>query len=459
MYQKKASVFMSTPFLTVLLCLLPLARGLGQSSFRKSVHTAAVVSTLASLSSASSVTASTAKPTTAVQSSSSQPSCSISGKTCNLPKFRDCRFILVMCLVAVAIVLYPIGRFLAKQWSFRRERIFGAMAGDAAVYYYLQFRQGSKVIADHPVEASQAPFEKEDQDAYLTQFKRDFYLWYGKRYYIAPTLMLAVLTFSSAWWAVGVLNGWSLSTPSDSYRMLVAAALAGAFMWVVSDELDRLRRRDFTTNDVYYYVFRILIAIPFAWALSKTQISDSGGALTIPVTIPIAFFLGAFPTTTLFTLARRFVSQTLKLGDDKESGDLELEKLQSVVKPNAERFKAEDISTITALAYADPIDLTIRTNFDLNYVVDCVSQALMWIYFGDDCKSLFQFSLRGAQEIAALVLWSHDKTNADHYTNANQAIVDAAGTLKIKMNELAFRATLDQIAEDPYTIFLVNMWQ
>ena len=95
------------------------------------------------------------------------------------------------------------------------------------------------------------------------------------------------------------------------------------------------------------------------------------------MSIPIAFFLGAFPTTTLFTLARRFVSQTLKLGDDKESGDLELEKLQSVVKPNAERFKAEDISTITAMAYADPIDLTIRTNFDLNYVVDCMSQALM----------------------------------------------------------------------------------
>ena len=41
----------------------------------------------------------------------------------------------------------------------------------------------------------------------------------------------------------------------------------------------------------------------------------------------------------------------------------------------------------------------------------------------------------------------------------NQAIVDAAGALKVKMNELAFRATLDQIAEDPYTIFLVDMWQ
>ena len=39
------------------------------------------------------------------------------------------------------------------------------------------------------------PFPKEDQDAYLAQFKRDFYLWYRKRYYIAPTLMLAVLTF------------------------------------------------------------------------------------------------------------------------------------------------------------------------------------------------------------------------------------------------------------------------
>jgi hypothetical protein len=224
-------------------------------------------------------------------------------------------------------------------------------------------------------------------------------------------------------------------------------------LWVISDELDRLRRRDFTTSDVYYYVFRILIAIPFAWALSKAHIGAGDTVLTVPVTIPLAFFLGAFPTTTLFTFARRIVTQIPKLADDKDSKQLDLEKLQSVMTSNAERFKDEAVNTITGLAYSDPIDLTIRTNFDLNYVVDCVSQALLWIYFGDDTKKLFQYSLRGAQEVAALVSWL---TDDDHKASAEQAVADAAKALN--MNELAFRATLAQVAEDPYTVFLIDIW-
>ena len=81
--------------------------------------------------------------------------------------------------------------------------------------------------------------------------------------------------------------------------------------------------------------------------------------------------------------------------------------MQSIGKSNAERFKDEGVTTISGLAYADPIDLTIRTNFDFNYVVDCVSQALMWIYFGKkkDYAKLFPLSLRGAQEVAAVMDW------------------------------------------------------
>jgi hypothetical protein len=373
---------------------------------------------------------------------------------------HDDGFIAVLCLVAVAIVLYPVLRFLMTHWAFRRDCIYGALSGDAVVHYYLRFRHGTGLVDDHPPQPNTDPnedcaFSRETQDRYLAEFKKDFLHWYGRRYYIAPLLMLGALSLATMLWATGVLDGWAALAPSDTMQVLVMAALGGAFMWVVSDELDRLRRRDFTTSDVYYYVFRILIAVPFAWALSKASLSTPATATTVPVTIPIAFFLGAFPTTTLFTFARRIVSAVpgLNLADDKVSGQLDLEKLQSVMTSNAERFKDEDVNTITGLAYSDPIDLTIRTNFDLNYVVDCVSQALMWIYFGDDSKKLYAFSLRGAQEIAALVSWLGD---ASHQAAAQQALNDAAAALT--MNPQAFRATIDQIAEDPYTIFLTDIW-
>jgi hypothetical protein len=172
--------------------------------------------------------------------------------------------------------------------------------------------------------------------------------------------------------------------------------------------------------------------------------------------IPLAFFLGAFPTTTLFKIARRFTAQTLKLGENQASGTLELEKLQSVGKSNAERFQDEGISTIVALAYTDPVDLTIRTNFDFSYVVDCVSQALAWMYFQDDCAKLIELSMRGAQEITAVVDWSTDGTDAVKQDYAKQAILDAA--VKLNMSEKALRTTFAQIIEDPYTEFLVKVW-
>jgi hypothetical protein len=138
----------------------------------------------------------------------------------------------------------------------------------------------------------------------------------------------------------------------------------------------------------------------------------------------------------------------------------QLEKLQSVGKTSAERFNDEGVTTITGLAYSDPIDLTIRTNFDFNYVVDCVSQALDWIYFKDDCDKLFEFSLRGAQEIIFLTQLADgtEGVNAPAtQARAEQTIKDAAAKLGLSAD--AFRSTLDQIADDPYARFLFNVWQ
>ena len=379
---------------------------------------------------------------------------------------RDNLLIELFCAMAVLLVLYPVLRFVTHQWSFRKDNLLGALAGDAIVYYYRQFRPGAPVLVLFPPEEGEPDengcvFLELVSDAYMASFRRDFTRWYGRKYYVGPVLMLTVLSIVSGVWANEMLQAWAANGtgPGTTLRTLAASALAGAFVWVVSDEIDRLRTRDFTTIDVYYYVFRILLAVPFAWALSLANTDGKlpgmfGGGL--PVAIPLAFFLGAFPTQTLFTIARRLAAQLQRLSDNQENANLELEKLQSIGKVNAERFNDEAITTITALAYADPIDLTIRTNFDFSYVVDCVSQALAWIYFGDDSQKLFEFSLRGAQEIYSVVQTADDPNDEDQ-ERALQTINEAAAKLNIPPE--AFRSTLDQIAQDPYTKFLVNAWR
>lgn len=364
------------------------------------------------------------------------------------------------CILTVLLVLYPIGRYLLKPWAFRRDRLFGLLAGDAIHLYYQQFRPGDHIPKPDP---SQPPPPRRllrrrprppqlpvgdprlTPDDYMRSFCRDFNLWYGRQFYIAPLIGLALLsTIASAW---SIVTLWRCSTgvySMESVRGLIATSLAGAFVWIISDEIDRLRRRDFTSSDLYYYLFRLLLCVPFGWSLTRFKNDLTTG-------IPIAFFLGAFPTRTLFTAARRIAAEWLKLGENPDSGALELEKLPTIAKDNAERFKDEGITTISQLAYSDPVDLTIRTNFDFNYVIDCVSQALLWIYI-PQVDALNLLSIRGAQEVAALVSWIH----ADPNTKAKATLQAAAKKLDIP--EDALFTTLYQVALDPYTQFLVNAW-
>ena len=86
-------------------------------------------------------------------------------------------------------------------------------------------------------------------------------------------------------------------------------------------------------------------------------------------------------------------------------------------------------------------------------MVSCVSQALMYIYFGEDSKKLARFSLIGALENAALLRWTKDD---DKKALAEKTIQDAAATLNISPEALLIN--LAQIAEDPYTAFLANVW-
>jgi hypothetical protein len=211
---------------------------------------------------------------------------------------------------------------------------------------------------------------------------------------LPPLLLLGALSGIRLYGVGGTLQVWGRLTGAEqsfSWSDITTAALIGGFTWVISDQLTRFRTRDFTSYDIYNCVFRLLIAIPLGHTISAF--------LDVKFKVPIAFLLGAFPTSTLFTIARRLGSQQLKISDDAVNGSSELEKLPSVRKAFAERLNDEGISSVVELAYADPVNLTIRTNKQFAYITDCISQALLWIYIQDGLTKLSVLSLRGAQEV------------------------------------------------------------
>jgi hypothetical protein len=175
---------------------------------------------------------------------------------------------------------------------------------------------------------------------------------------------------------------------------MAVSSIMGAYTWVIYDQLRRLRSGDFARGDVGNAAFRFVIAVPFGYAL---------GVFDPTFGVGLAFLVGVFPTRTLFTFGRRLFNQQFKMGEAGSKGTSELEQLQNVGRTVAERFQDEGITTIAQLAWNDPIDMTIRTNLDFNFVVDCMSQSLLAIYVGSDLQKLAKYSLRGAQEVTALL--------------------------------------------------------
>ncbi len=336
-----------------------------------------------------------------------------------------------------AMLLLPSIVYLFTGWETRRERILTFLKPGALKVYYQQFFPSVDI--------------SKDTDAQLdARFKKHFGAYYGKRHYVLPMIILAVVAGIGGWGtAISVQVSQGVASAKSAFPAVAISALLGAFVWVLADQLTRRQTRDLKPSDLYYGVFRFLIAVPFGFGLQPFVAKELG--------IPLAFLLGAFPTDTLFKIARRLAGKTLALGEEVESGKTELEELQNIGKSNAERFRDEGVATIAELAWADPIDLSIRTNFEFNYVVDCMSQALLWIYFSVDnkFKVLYQFSLRGAQEVRTTVNALNSNSTQERDAAA-QALAGAATALN--MEQGALYHTLLEVSKDPYTEFLTEIW-
>lgn len=343
------------------------------------------------------------------------------------------------CLGGVLLLCIPALRYLTTGWPIRRDKLLSYMNPEALKVYYGQF-----------------PYRVDAESDVTKAFRRQFHYLYGRRHFVIPMLLLIVICGVSAWGIALSLKSWFHVAPA-SYALpkIAVSALLGAFAWSITDAFTRIRRRDLSPIDVYSWDFRFLISTPFGFAFAAVLKEDFG--------VPLAFMLGAFPTQTLFTFARRIASQRLGVGDQGD-GVLELMQLQSIDRSNAERFQDEGINTISTLAWADPIDLTIRTNFDFNYVLDCMSQALLWVYFQDKTKLLYPLSLRGAQETHGLMECVKDisfpiQDTATLKADEKRALatIQAAATT-VGISEDALLTTFDQVAGDPYTKFIVEVW-
>jgi hypothetical protein len=360
--------------------------------------------------------------------------------------------ILVGTGVVAALPLIPLGHFLAFGWPARKQQIVCRFSDETVKLYRDTFFPKSQM------ETAEA-------------FAKDYDERYGRRLFFFPILLFAGTLLFLAYHSVGWIFSHDWLTVADNSAKVAISALAGAYVWVTYDLISRVRQNDLVTSDVNRATLRLLLSLPFGFAIAAFAGAISGGPTLTQAAL--AFFVGAFPTDTVLKFMRRTGAASLKL--DAETGGDDVQQLKSidgVIVPIAERFIDEGVKTNLQLAYSDPIALTIKTGMDFSFILDCCGQALVRMYFDNEqMKSLRKLGLRTTIEVKSLndLLAEYDTAVRDAQragTPAPAATPDqvaaqaqlTALAAALTLDENSTRFMLDQIAGDPYSLFAWDIW-
>jgi len=347
----------------------------------------------------------------------------------------------LLVLIAELALMLPVIRFLTTGWFAKRRDILDSLDENACRAYFAMFSR------------DQLP----QQGAERTAFEAMYNKWYGRSKFLMPAILLfGVSLLAVAAVVFSIMEELKYTdNPFFPLPKAAVAALSGAYMWVVDDQISRCRRLDMAPSDLGWATLRLLIAVPMGYAFAVIVKDEVAPFIT--------FALGAFPISALTNMLQRTSNKLLQIEPKDEEVTDGVVKLHGTDRAIAERLAREDIRTIAQMAYCDPVHMAMRSNLSFNFVTDLMNQALMRMYFRDQADKLTPMGMRGAVEIRHLI----DEVDAKHgamadvrtareHALAEDVLPEIAAALGQSKNatEQAFR----HIAFDPYTSFLYQIW-
>jgi hypothetical protein len=353
-------------------------------------------------------------------------------------------FLLWAFLFALILLLItPTIWHLYTGWQYRRDTILAAFSDEAIRTYFKTFH------SNYDAMSGKSP---------SVRLKKFYDQRYGRQHFVLPLVLLILITTCLLIWSGLSVQIWldigNFNTFFPHHLPLFCVmSIAGAYTYGVFDQIQRCYICDLSPADLYWVSFRLSIAVPMAWALTHLFAEN--------LAIPAAFLIGVFPTNTLIRFIRKLTSQKLGFAEDSQTGDSDIKNLPAIDLTKAEQFQDEGITTVPQLAYYDPVKLTMQTNIDYDYIVDCVSQALLFVYVGKDgVEKLTRQGIRGAYEMRGILLDLEDEEGCidqKEQAKAKQKLSDIAG--KIDYSPESLESICLEAGGDPCTIFIYETWR
>ena len=346
----------------------------------------------------------------------------------------------LLAAVSTILVTAPLIRFLSHGWQDRYEEFRNRLNDGALNAYLLQFweRRARKV--------NQKMFDNstDENDEAGHLFDLIYREQYGQSVFMMPALLLLVTTLAESFLVIMIgLEKYQLSMIDTKVAI---AATAGAYMFAVSDMVLSVRRKSLNVADVYWYVLRMVLAVPIG--VAATASAPGATAATV------AFGLGTFPMDTLTKLLRRLADKPLNVAENDQAPDLI--KLEGVTVPIASSLSAEGVESVEQLLGMDPILLAIRTGLPFKFILQLGAQAVVWRHLGEAAERLVPVDLAYAQQVARLV------QAVDANPERRKELLSAVGSrLKIgsgdpDLSDDTILFILRSIVDDSYTKFLMS---
>jgi hypothetical protein len=311
----------------------------------------------------------------------------------------------IAALFVTMLATAPYARFLSNGWWTRHDEFRNELYGSALLEYLTHFWNQralrANVLSGGQHEDKQKRAERTERASDL--FDEIYREQYGMRAFATPLRFLVLFIFLQTHFIMLMCLGDSESAteiliklvnrvPANDH-LLVVSALSGAYLFVVGDSVDSVRKGCLNSSDVYWYALRILLAVPIAWSLTF--------AVPSRFAPQIAFALGALPVNFILKQLRSIATAQLKAQPDQIAD--QLIKLDGVTAPTVALLTAEGVTSIDQLLGIDPVLLSIHTGLPFRSVLRLCSQAIVRRHFGDAAFALSAVGLSDAPAVFCLV--------------------------------------------------------
>lgn len=301
--------------------------------------------------------------------------------------------LLFLTIIATVLALIPPYRFVRHGWELKRKQVLNMFdSNTCALYFFLYWNvqkissKSVQILNNNELFVWQLGVDKFGKNITISDDRRNilseeltkiYNSYFGRRQYIFAMIFLFIVMLC----AISLVIRSSLFYTEDQhYRLpidmphillnpVAMLGAAGAYLWIVSDGISRMRVNDYLPSNIYFHTLRMFISVPMGFAFSDLANASVAGFA--------AFAIGVFPIEVAIRYTRISLNKILHVENDPDTDGDEIKRLIGVNADVAQRLTEEQINTILELSKCDPIRVMMRTNLDFDVVIDLMNQAIV----------------------------------------------------------------------------------